>query len=154
MPAAASQTAGESDEAEAWDASLLPLFGGQGSRPEGASGADAGLLREESVGAAGVVGASAYMTARGAGADQAFAEPTRPAWRPKPAAEGALAVPRSEFACSGAEPGKRSAADPADTDAEKDDTARGRGKGRSKKRDEEGGSSVADLLRQSEDIWG
>ncbi|KOG90085.1 hypothetical protein ADK38_10675 [Streptomyces varsoviensis] len=157
-PSAASQTAGEageageSDEAEAWDASLLPLLGGKGSRSDGASDADAGLLREEQVGAAGVVGASAYMTARGAGADQAFAEPTRPAWRPKPAAEGAL--PRPEFACSGAEPEKRSAADPADTDAEKDDTARGRGKGRSKKRDEEGGSSVADLLRQSEDIWG
>lgn len=89
------------------------------------------------------------MIARGAGADQAFAEPARPAWRPKPAAEGAL--PHRDFSCSGVEPEKRSAA-PSDTDAEKDGAAQG--KGRSKKRDEDGGSSVADLLRQSDDIWG
>ncbi|MFJ9409138.1 hypothetical protein [Streptomyces sp. NPDC101393] len=145
-PAAAQ--AAEADDAESWDASLLPLFGGKGGRSGGVSGANTDLRGEEALGTAGVVGASAYMVARNSGAEQEFAEPARPSWRPKPAAEGA--EPRSQFACSGATPPKRRPA-PSDDDSEKDDAA---GQGKAKKRDAEGKSSVADLLRQSDDIWG
>ncbi|MCZ1007830.1 hypothetical protein O1L68_14960 [Streptomyces lydicus] len=136
------------DDAEAWDADLLPLFGAKGGHADGVTGV------EEAVGAAGVIGASAYMIARGAGSEQAFAEPARPAWRPKPSSEGGML---RELSCSGVEPEEKpSAAATSSAESEKDGSSAGQGKGRgkTKERDEDSRSSVADLLRQSDDIWG
>ncbi|MGW7578913.1 hypothetical protein [Streptomyces sp. NPDC054765] len=146
--ASAPQGASVADDAEAWDADLLPLFGAKGGHAGGVTGA------EEAVGAAGVVGASAYMVARGAGSEQAFAEPARPAWRPKPSSEGGML---RELSCSGIEPEEKpKTAATSSAESEKDGSSAGqaRGRGKGKEGDADGRSSVADLLRQSDDIWG
>lgn len=136
------------DDTSAWDApeaSLLHLLGHPADVGAG-HGADSAQLGEEVAAVTGVAGA-AYMVGRISAADQAqaFEEPARPAWRPKPPGPGS--VVRREFTCS-AEP---LPAKPEQPDAEATPDA---AKARSGEGDDAGKSSVADLLRQSDAIWG
>ncbi|MFJ7096211.1 hypothetical protein ACIQWL_39215, partial [Streptomyces mirabilis] len=137
------------DDPTTWDVStgsLFPLLGGHGQETD--TGTEA--ARQEAATATSVM-AGAYAIGRAVTADQASAEPARPAWRPK--ASGGMAA---ELSCAIDEPQeppaeaarrRRSATDETDADAEA-------GKDKDKKRDRDGKTSVADLLRQEEDVWG
>ncbi|MFD7054780.1 hypothetical protein ACFWBS_36420, partial [Streptomyces mirabilis] len=136
------------DDPTTWDVStgsLFPLLGGHGQETD--TGTEA--ARQEAATATSVM-AGAYAIGRAVTADQASAEPARPAWRPKASGGGMPA----ELSCAIDEPQeppaeaarrRRSATDEADADA---------GKDKDKKRDQDGKTSVADLLRQEEDVWG
>ncbi|MBY8886059.1 WXG100 family type VII secretion target [Streptomyces sp. PTM05] len=138
------------DDPAAWDAaaaSLLPLL----ARGHGAvtSGEEAGAEGDrQDAAAATAVAAGAYTIARSTTADASPAAPERVAWRPK--ATGPQLV---ELTCSFDDP-------PEEPQASAHDVAEvGRGTGakvvrRERERDGEGGNSVADLLRQGEEVWG
>ncbi|MEU8718381.1 hypothetical protein [Streptomyces sp. NPDC048663] len=136
------------DDPATWDVSsdsLFPLLGGGGH--ETGTGAANEEARQEAAATTAVM-AGAYSIARAVAADQALAEPVRPAWRPK-ASGGAMPV---ELSCAFDEPEeqpaeaarhKRSIVEEAD---EEEDGGR--------KRERDSKRSVADLLRQEEDAWG
>jgi hypothetical protein len=134
------------DDTTAWDAtdtSILRLFGHPTAAGTG-HGADASMVGEESAAVTGVAGA-AYMIGRtsASGEAEAFDEPVRPAWRPKPAGPGRAV--RRELTCSTDEGPAKPEPPAAETGPER----RKNGKD-----DDEDKSSVADLLRQSDEIWG
>ncbi len=138
------------DDAATWDSapdSLFPLFG----VPAPGTGGDPGAADEgarQDAAAATAVAAGAYAIAHAVAADQTLGEPARPAWRPKASGPGPM-----ELTCAFDEPDDESDASGEQDDSEAPAEATTRGKGRRREEDE-GQSSIADLLRQGEDVWG
>ncbi|MFF4490845.1 hypothetical protein ACFY0F_31005 [Streptomyces sp. NPDC001544] len=153
VPAAEAPAA---DDPTSWDVSagsLFPLLGGDGQETDTGTGTGTGTeaARQEAAAATSVM-AGAYAIARAVTADQALTEPARPAWRPK-ASGGGIPV---ELSCAIDEPEEppaentRRRSSAVDEDDEDEDAGRRKGK----KRDQDGKTSVADLLRQEENVWG
>jgi uncharacterized protein YukE len=155
------------DDAATWDAapgSLLPLFGLQKPVTDGDLGASAEADRQDAA-AATAVAAGAYAIGRAVGTDQHRGEPVRPAWRPK--ASGSAPV---ELTCALDEPEEESGAQQPESEnpaaaatakakakAKGNGNGNGNGSGNGKdeeREEEEEQSSIADLLRQSEEVWG
>ncbi|MEU6173676.1 hypothetical protein ABZ832_17360 [Streptantibioticus parmotrematis] len=138
------------DDAAAWDAaaaSLLPLLApGHGAL---ASGEEAGTEGDrQDAAAATAVAAGAYTIARSTTADESFAVLRRAAWRPKATGQGLV-----ELTCSFDDPPEEPQASAHD-EAEAGRDAGAKAVRRERERDGEGGNSVADLLRQGEEVWG
>jgi hypothetical protein len=141
------------DDMSAWDApdsSLRHLLGGPAAGAAAADGTVAATTDQEAAAVIGVAGA-AYAVGRLTGANEAqtFEEPVRPAWKPK--APGSGAPRRMEFTCATG-PGDPPAAKKSDESEAPGTQSKGRTRRKDKEDDES--TSVGDLLRQSEEIWG
>jgi hypothetical protein len=139
-----------------WDApdtSLLHLLGEPAAGASAhAAGSGALTADQETAALIGAVGA-AYAAGRldSAGGAEPFGEPVRPAWKPKPPGPGTPR--RMEFTCATG-PDEPPAAQNSGEPEDSDDRGNGRKGAKGKKADERESGSVADLLRQSEEIWG
>ncbi|MFG2828503.1 hypothetical protein ACGFWI_13760 [Streptomyces sp. NPDC048434] len=139
------------DDAAAWDAaadSLLPLLGPRQAAAAGAEGV-AGEAARQDAAAATAVAAGAYPIARGATADRQSSGPARAAWRPS--ASGSAPT---ELTCSFAEPEEPQPRPQPEPEEEAAGAAARRNRRREREGDGEGRNSVADLLRQGEEVWG
>jgi hypothetical protein len=152
VPVAASEGTA-ADDMSAWDApdgSLRHLLGEPSVGAAVGNAADALTRDQETAALTGLTGA-AYGVGRQAGTAgaQAFDEPVRPAWKPK--APGAGAPRRMEFTCAGGPE-----ATPAAEKSDESQASSTRSKGRTRRKDKEDdeSTSVGDLLRQSEEVWG
>ncbi|MFE6742666.1 hypothetical protein [Streptomyces tubercidicus] len=135
------------DDAAAWDltaGSLLPLLGPREPAAPGGEAAAADADRQEAA-AATAVAAGVYTTARGGTAVQQSAEPGRTAWRPKASGPGPV-----ELTCSFDEPEEGGQETPPESESRPTPAVTGK---KATER-EEGKRSVADLLRQGEEVWG
>jgi hypothetical protein len=144
------------DDVSSWDApdtSLLHLLGEPVAGASAhAAGSGALTADQETAALIGAVGA-AYAAGRldSAGGAEPFGEPVRPAWKPKPPGPGTPR--RMEFTCATG-PDEPPAAQNSGEPEDSDDRGNGRKGAKGKKADERESGSVADLLRQSEEIWG
>ncbi|AEW92805.1 MULTISPECIES: hypothetical protein [Streptomycetaceae] len=135
------------DDAATWDAeddSLLPLLGVQRSAP-GHPDASDDSYRQDAAAVTSVV-AGAYPIARAvAGEQEAPAAPTRQAWRPK-----ANTTAPMELSCSFEDEPTA----PTEERENRPASATTNGKGRDREEEGKKGSSISDLLRQGEEVWG
>ncbi|MFF7191382.1 hypothetical protein ACFZAR_40760 [Streptomyces sp. NPDC008222] len=133
------------DDAATWDStagSLLPLLGAHRGTAEAAGTGVTDIDRQDAA-AATAVAAGAAAIARAAGTEQGFTEPTRVAWRPKASGPATL-----ELSCSfdDPEPAPEPETEPRANAAVVAKDRGGDG--------EDGKNSIADLLRQGEEVWG
>jgi hypothetical protein len=139
------------DDATTWDTSvgsLIPLLGSHGRGTSGDQDTGAEGARQDAA-AATTVAAGAYAIAGALAADRAGAEPARPAWRPKTSGSAP-----ADLTCSFADPDPDPDPEPASAARDSERPAAAGSKGKSKSREEEEKPSVADLLRQGEEVWG
>ncbi|MDH6630644.1 uncharacterized protein YukE [Streptomyces sp. LBL] len=135
------------DDATTWDTSvgsLIPLLGPHGRGTSGDQDTGAEGARQDAA-AATTVAAGAYAIAGAVAADRAGAEPARPAWRPK--ASGSVPA---DLTCSFADPDP----EPESAARASERSAAADADGKLKEREKEEKPSVADLLRQGEEVWG